>query len=276
MLAAWVIVFREAMEAGLIIGIVMAATRGVVGRGRMVALGVVAGVAGACLVAAFAGQIGGMFDGVGQEVFQASVLALAVLMLGWHTIWMSSHGRQTAREMKALGTSVREGSRGLGALAVVIGVAVLREGAEIVLFLYGITAGGDASAGSMAIGGLLGVAGGAVLAWLLYRGLLTVPAHRLFGVTSGLIMLVAAGLASQAIGTLQRAGYAAVFDQPLWDTGWLLPENSLPGKLLHTLIGYTDQPDGLQLITYALTLGLIFLLSRPARPSPAQPHRRPA
>ena len=273
MLAALVIVFREAMEAGLIIGIVMAATRDVAGRGRMIVLGIASGVAGACVVAAFAGQIGELFDGVGQEVFQASVLALAVLMLAWHTIWMSNHGRQTARDMKALGASVAEGTRGLGALAVVIGVAVLREGAEIVLFLYGITAGGDASAGSMAIGSVLGLVGGAALAWLMYRGLLAVPAHRLFTVTSWLIMLVAAGLASQATGTLQRAGYAAVLDAPLWDTGWVLAESSIIGKLLHTLIGYTDQPSGLQLIAYAITLATIFFLSRPAAPPP---RRHPA
>lgn len=270
MLAALVIVFREAMEAGLIIGIVMAATQGVPGRGRMIALGIGLGIGGACLVAAFAGQIGALFDGVGQEVFQASVLALAVLMLGWHTIWMSSHGRQTAREMKALGASVREGSRGLGALVVVIGIAVLREGAEIVLFLYGIIAGGGVTADSMALGGVLGLAGGAALAWLMYRGLLAVPAHRLFSVTSWLIMLVAAGLASQAAGTLQRAGYASVLDQPLWDSGWLLSEKSLPGQLMHTLVGYTDQPDGLQLIAYAVTLGLIYLLSRPGMPATPQ------
>jgi high-affinity iron transporter len=273
MLAALVIVFREAMEAGLIIGIVMAATQGVPGRGRMVAAGIAVGVAGACLLAAFAGQIGALFDGVGQEVFQASVLGLAVLMLAWHTIWMSSHGRETAREMKALGASVREGSRSLRALGIVIGVAVLREGSEIVLFLYGIVIGGDASAASMALGGALGIAGGAGLTWLMYRGLLAVPAHRLFAVTSGLIMLVAAGLASQAIGTLQQAGYLTVLDAPLWDTGWLLRDSSLVGKLLHTLVGYTDQPDGLQVIAYALTLGLIYFFSRPASP---QPHRRTA
>jgi len=268
MLSALVIVFREAMEAGLIVGIVMAATRDVPGRGGMVAFGVIAGVAGACLVAGFAGQIGALFNGVGQEVFQASVLTLAVLMLGWHTIWMASHGRKTAQEMRTLGASVRDGSKSLMALSVVIGVAVLREGAEIVLFLYGISAGGDATAGSMAAGGALGIAGGAALAWLMYRGLLAIPAHRLFAVTSGLIMLVAAGLASQAIGTFQRAGYAEVLDQPLWNTGWLVSESSLSGKVLHTLIGYTDQPSGLQLIIYALTLATIYFLSRTATPQP--------
>ncbi len=273
MLAALVIVFREAMEAGLIVGIVMAATRNVPGRGRMIALGVGGGVAGACLLAVFAGQIGALFDGVGQELFQASVLALAVLMLGWHTIWMASHGRQTAQDMRDLGASVRAGSRTLWALAIVVGVAVLREGAEIVLFLYGIMAGGGVSAGSMAIGGALGIVAGCALAWLMYRGLLAIPAHRLFAVTSWLIMLVAAGLASQAIGTLQQAGYADVLDVPLWNTGWLLAESSIAGRLLHTLVGYTDQPNGLQLIVYAATLGLIFLLSRPAA---ARPQRRPA
>lgn len=92
MLATLVIVFREVIEAGLIVGIVLAATKGVPRRGLWVAYGVIGGVAGACLVAAFAGQIASLFEGSGQELFDASILTLAVGMLTWHNVWMASHG----------------------------------------------------------------------------------------------------------------------------------------------------------------------------------------
>ena len=267
MLAALIIVFREAIEAGLIVGIVMASTQGVLNRGRMVALGIGSGVAGACLLAVFAGQLGSLADGMGQELFQATVLSVAVAMLGWHTIWMASHGRNTAREMKALGASVQDGSRTLFALAIVIAVAVLREGAEIVLFLYGIAIGGDSTAGSMAVGGALGIVAGVGLSWAMYRGLLAIPQRKLFAVTSLMVTLVAAGLASQAIGLLQSADYARLLSQPLWDSGWLVSQNSLLGKALHAMIGYTDQPSGLQLIVYVATFTVIWGIARLGRPS---------
>src|SRR5690242_15058345 len=128
MLSSLIIVFREVIEAGLIVGIVLAATKGVFRRGLWVALGVAAGVVGACLVALFAGEISNLFEGSGQELFNASILLLAVMMLTWHNVWMASHGREIAREMKAMGAAVSTGQRTLTALAVVVGVAVLREG----------------------------------------------------------------------------------------------------------------------------------------------------
>ncbi|MGH6799283.1 MAG: FTR1 family iron permease, partial [Roseiarcus sp.] len=146
MLAALIIVFRETLEAGLVVGVVLAATRGVPGRGFWIASGVGAGVAGACLVAAFASRIATLFEGSGQEAFNASILIVAVVMLCWHNAWMANHGRDLARDLKAVGRDVAEGRRPLTALAVVCGVAVLREGSEVVLFLYGVAAGGGATA----------------------------------------------------------------------------------------------------------------------------------
>ena len=111
MLGALVIVFREVIEAGLIIGIVMAATRGVVGRGRWINIGIAAGVLGAAVVAIFAGAISQAFEGSGQELFNASVLGIAVVMLMWHNAWMARHGREIAAEMRQVGTAVSEGAK---------------------------------------------------------------------------------------------------------------------------------------------------------------------
>jgi high-affinity iron transporter len=273
MLASLVIVFREAIEAGLIVGIVLAATRGVPRRGRWVACGIAGGVLGACLVAAFAGELGALFNGSGQELFNAAVLLVAVGMLTWHNAWMASHGRELAREVRAVGTAVAEGDRPLTALAVVVGVAVLREGSEVVLFLYGILAAGGTTVTAMLAGGLLGIALGAAMSALIYLGLLAVPAHRLFAVTTGLITLLAAGLAAQAVFFLQQADYFAGLATPLWDTSWLLSDDSVPGRLLHTLIGYTATPDGAQLLAYAGVIALMLALMRLVRGRTATAHQ---
>src|ERR1051325_146941 len=105
------IVFREVLEAALIVGIVAAATRGISGRGRIIGAGLALGLLGAGLVAAMADVIAGLARGVGQEVFNASVLGVAVVMLAWHNIWMSAHGRALAASAKTMSGEVRSGAR---------------------------------------------------------------------------------------------------------------------------------------------------------------------
>ncbi len=161
MLAALIIVFREVFEAGLIIGIVLAVTGSVPHRNRWIVGGVVAGTAAACVVAAFAGALSQLFAGMGQELFNAAILSVAVMMLTWHNVWMARHGREMAGEMRAVGQAVADGTKSLLALAVVVGVAVLREGSEVALFLYGVVASDGGSAASLAIGGFIGLALGA-------------------------------------------------------------------------------------------------------------------
>src|SRR5664279_9008 len=270
MLGALIIVFREVIEAGLIVGIVMAATRGVPHRGRWVSIGIGGGVLGACIVALFAGVISEAFAGSGQELFNASVLGVAVVMLMWHNAWMARHGREIAAEMRSIGTAVSEGVKPLTALAIVVGIAVLREGSEVVLFLYGIMASGT-TAGSLLLGGVLGIAAGAAFTGLTYVGLLAIPTRYIFSVTSWLIALLAAGMAAQSVQFLNNAGFAEVLGRTVWDTSEILSEGSLFGRLLHTLIGYTERPTELQLLVYIGTLFAMFLLMRLARYSPHKP-----
>ncbi|HET7384258.1 MAG TPA: FTR1 family protein [Pseudolabrys sp.] len=269
MLGALIIVFREVIEAGLIVGIVMAATRGVIGRGRWITIGIGGGVLGASIVAMFAGAISDAFQGAGQELFNAGVLGVAVIMLMWHNAWMARHGREIADEMRRVGAAVSEGAKPLTALAIVVGLAVLREGSEVVLFLYGIMASGTSGA-ALVVGGLLGIAAGAAFTALTYFGLLAIPNRHIFSVTSWLIALLAAGMAAQAMQFLNSAGLVVAFDRPLWDTSWLLSEKSIFGRLLHTLIGYIDRPTEMQLIVYIATLFAMFLLMRVARSSPRE------
>jgi high-affinity iron transporter len=262
MLATLIIVFREVLEAGLIVGIVLAATEGVRHRGRFVGGGILGGVLAAGLVAIFAGALSNAFSGSGQEIFNAAILLVAVVMLGIHTIWMASHGRALAMEMKAVGRSVVEGDRSLVAMALVVGVAVLREGSEVVLFLYGIAASSHEGATPMLTGGALGVLCGAAVSWLLYRGLIAIPIGRLFGITNWMIALLAAGMAGQAAAILAGADIIPTLGDQLWDTSGILRDDSLLGRALHALVGYSDRPSGVQLLAFMATLATLIALSR--------------
>jgi high-affinity iron transporter len=261
-LAALIIVFREVFEAGLIIGIVLAVTHSVAHRNRWIAGGVLAGALGACVVAAFAGALSQLFEGMGQELFNAAILAIAVIMLTWHNVWMARHGKEMAGELRAVGQAVAEGSKSLLALAVVVGVAVLREGSEVALFLYGVAASDGGTAMSLFLGGLLGLVLGAAVCLLTYFGLLRIPPRALFTTTTVLITLLAAGMAAQAVSFLERANWLTVLDTVVWDTSWLLSEDSVVGRTMHTLIGYTDQPTGMQLVVYAIVILVTIALMR--------------
>lgn len=279
MLGTALLVFREVLEAALIVSIVSAATRGVPKRGVWIGAGIGAGVIGAIVVALFADAIASAVSGIGQELFNAGVLLAAVAMIGWHAIWMASHGRELAMEMKTVGSAVQTGSRPLSALLIVVAIAVLREGSEVVLFLYGQSAGG-ADGVALAGGIALGVTGGVAVGFLLYFGLLGIPMRYFFSATNWLMLLLAAGLASQAAAFLIQADLLPAFGQHVWNTSALLKNDSLLGKTLHTLIGYDAQPAGMQLVFYAVTfvaiaLGMRFLGHVPA-PAARPPQPRSA
>jgi high-affinity iron transporter len=187
-----------------------------------------------------------------------------VVSLTWHNVWMAEHGRELVAELRQVGSEVSAGLKPLTALAVVVFVAVMREGSEIVLFLYGIVVSGTSMA-SLLAGGALGLLGGAAMTALSYFGLVAIPTRYIFQVTSVLLALLAAGMAAQAIHFLQAGGVVTAFQTKLWDTSWLLSDQSIAGRMLHVLVGYTAKPNGLQLLAYIATLATIVILMRFAR-----------
>src|ERR1035437_8508036 len=120
MFGATIIVFRESLEAALLIGIIAAATRGLDKRNLWLALGIAAGLFGSILVAGLTEKISQLADGSGQELFNAAILGAAVLMLGWHNIWMASHGKEMAAKAKRVGAEIKNGSQELSAIAIVV------------------------------------------------------------------------------------------------------------------------------------------------------------
>ena len=265
MFATALIVFRETLEAALFIGIVAVATRGVASRTAWLTAGVAAGVAGALALAAGTSIISAWADGVGQDIANACILSVALVMLAWHCIWVSTQGQEMAREAQRLGASARDGARALWALSLAVALAVLREGAETVLFVAGLTTGSTESLATLMLGAALGLASGVALGLLLYLGLSRIKAHHLFPVTNTLILLLAASIASQLARTVSQAGWVNLGSEALWDSSAWLSETSPIGTVLHAMVGYSAQPSALQLTFYALTLILIGSAARQVR-----------
>jgi high-affinity iron transporter len=274
MFATAIIVFREILEAALIVGIVAAATRAIPGRTRWLSAGIAAGLMGAGLVALGTERIADLASGVGQELFNAAVLGIAVAMLAWHNLWMSSHGAALAANARSVGGAIRDGRRECSVLMIIVGLAVLREGSETVLFLYGIAAAEGGASWPMLIGGLAGIAAGIAVGYALYAGLLRIPLRWFFAATGILVLFLAAGMASQAARFLIQADVLPSLANPLWDTSALLPQTSLIGTLMRSLVGYEDRPAGMQIVFYVLVLIAIGSGMKWLNPdSPARPSR---
>ncbi len=274
MFGAAIIVFRETLEAALFVGIMAAATRGLVGRSRWLTTGVLAGAIGALALAASAEQIGALADGVGQDLLNAGILSIALAMLTWHCVWVSNQGVQVAEQARELGTSFKESRRPPWALMTVVALSVLREGAETVLFVagYATSSGAAGTVPGAFIGVLLGAAVGAVI----YLGLARVPMRRVFSVTNTLILLLAASIASQLARALLQAGVINAWGQPVWDTSGVLRVESPLGTFAHALVGYDAQPTGLQVAFYLLTVLAIVSGSRWVRSAQGRRQQAPA
>jgi len=267
MLSTARLVFREeVLEASLIIGLVAVATREIGNRLRWIFVGILGGLLGAIAVAMMADVINSAASGLGQELLNATILLTAVIMLGWHNIWMKKHGKELASHAKNVSQAVSDGQQPMYALTILVGLAVLREGAEVVLFLYSMYVSGTPAA-QITSGSLAGLGVGAAFGAGLYFGLLRIPTRHLFRVTSILLLMLSAGLAAQAAGFLVQANVITVLTATLWDTSWLVTERSVLGNILHALIGYIANPMGIQLVFYIATIaiigGFMWLVERP-------------
>jgi high-affinity iron transporter len=259
--ATFVITLREAFEAALIIGIVYSYLEKIKARDgyRYVtwggALGVVASVGMGIAVTYLSGPL---LD-VGPDIITVVVIFAAVGLLTWHAWWMQQHARFIKGDVQHRIDEARAHNR-LWVVGLIAFTGVFREGAETVLFLWGILAqaGAGSGWGSLA-GGVAGVAGAAALGWGIFRGGQHVSLPRFFSVTTAFIMLLAGGLFSNGVGRLQGLGVLPA-SEPLWNISWLLSDKSIAGSFLSGLIGYRSQPTLPEVVAYAAYLIVAWLL----------------
>jgi len=274
MLSALVIVFREVLEMSLVVGMLLAATEGVAGARRRIALGAFVGLLGAMLVAWLMDVLESSANGNGEFIYNAVLLGMASMMIAWTVIWMTRHGREVAARMRHVGKSVTDGSLPGTALTVATFAAVIREGGEAVFFLAGAATEGDSSALSMTAGGTMGLALGALLGFVIYRGMLRIPTRYVLQVTGWLLIFVAAGMASQAAWNLVIIDAIPPLVDTIWNTSTWLPQSGFVGTLLHVMIGYDDHPSGMQVLVFVVSLATMIGLLKYSQRSMASsaPH----
>jgi len=256
MLSTAIVIFREVLEIAIILSVVIAATNGLKGRSKWIWAGIFAGLAGSALVAIFARTISNAAEGMGQELFNAGILLTAAIVIGGTALWMSKHAREMTKRIKVVSTSVIDGELPFYSIAIVIALAIVREGAEIVLFTYGMIASGQ-SLNSIFLGSAIGFVGGGLVGGALYAGLITMSHKHIFQVTTWLLIFLCAGMASTAAKYLVSAGHFETLTAQIWDTSFILSDNTIIGEIMHILFGYTDQPMQIQAIFYVSALVLL-------------------
>jgi len=250
------IVFREIIEIALVICIVMAATRGLPRRGLLVSIGLGMGALGSAIIFLFTDKIADSIDGMGQEVFNAGIMFVAVAFLSWTVIWMKRHGRELAGHLNAVGADVMSGRKSFYVIIAVVAVATLREGAEIVLFSYGQIITGVALS-SILLGALIGLVGGIIVGFMFYFGLLKTVKRHLFTVTSWMLIVLTAGMAAQGANFLIQADMLPMLYPQMWDTSWALDNSGFIGEMAKVLFGYNPRPTGMEMIFYIGVLGSV-------------------
>ena len=270
----FIITLREAFEAALLLGIVYTYLDKVGGRRyyRYVTLGGALGLLASISAGVGVGFLSGPLLDLGPDLVAAVVIFAAVALLTWHGWWMRQHARALKGELQQRVEEAQSAGR-LWALGTIAFAGVFREGAETVLFLWGLLAQATSAASwSTLAAGVAGVVSAAALGWAIFRGGKQISLQRFFTVTSVLILLLAAGLFSAGIGKLEGLGF---LPQPstLWDSSFLLSDSSVAGGFLGGLVGYRARPSALEVGAYvAYTLAAsVFLFGdvfRRARRAP--------
>lgn len=248
MLNATIIVWRECLEAMLVVGILIAwVGRSEPGARRAIWGGVAGGVGLALALAGLTLGVLAELEDRTQELVQIGLILLAALLMTQMVVWMQRHARNLRGELEASLHAAAERRGHLG-IAAVAAIAVAREGAETVIFLQGV-AGGQ-GAGGLMLAGALGFGLAALTAWGAARGLRMLPMRTLFRVSAVLLLVFAAGFVATGVDRLIGLELLPPGADPLWDASAWLDDSAGVGKLLADWLGYRARPAATVVVAY--------------------------
>jgi len=275
MLAPFLIMLREGIEAALITGIIAAYLRQTGRSSWMPAIwiGVFLAVAMSLFVGAGLQLVSAEFPQKAQELFEALVGFVAVIVLTFMVFWMRKAARSLKSELQqSIDQALASSSSATWALIGMVFFAVAREGLESVFFLLAIF---QQSPGPGApVAALAGILVSIVIGLGIYRGGLRLNLRRFFQWTSAFILFVAAGILASALGNLHEAGIWNSLQAHTYDLSQVLPTSSTLGSILSGLLGYQEAPTIGETLIYVIFLVAAFAaFFRPSRPAPAAPSR---
>ncbi len=267
-----VVVWRESMEALLVVGILNAwlvhhADRASARTGRrFLWAGVAAGLVASALLAATMLGFASLLEGDREDIFQIVVTGLAALLILQMVAWIHAHGGRLRQELEH-GAEIAVSRRSWWGLLLLAAIAVAREGSETAVFVYGILASArGASLFAGAAAAATGFAAAGALYWLLQYGSRRFSWRIFFRVTEILLLFLAASLLMTALDRAVGVDLVSTLSPPLWDTSWLLDDMAGPGGFVSAMTGYRARPELASVLVYALYwLAAAALLPLPRR-----------
>ncbi|MBP7189668.1 MAG: FTR1 family protein [Rickettsiaceae bacterium] len=259
MLKVAIVIFREFLEISLLLGVILAATRGLANRLYYVVAGIMIGVVGASFLAFFTRLLNRSFHGIGDEIFDASVIFITVALLVATAIWVNNPKEIIKNKVDAIILDLDESRASKVMLTLLISGTIFREGSEIVLFLYSIARSVGIEGQNYVAGIGIGILSGSLCGWALYIGLLKWAGRYIFKISFFMLSFISAGLASEAVGILSSVGLLDSYRNVLWDSSSFVTDDGMAGKILKILVGYEAKPTGMQVIAYVSTLLVILL-----------------
>lgn len=249
---ALIIVWRESLEAMLVVGVLLAwiaRQHEPAPLRRSLWAGVAGGIVLAALLGAATFLVQSQLQGQALEIFQVAMVLFAAVLIVQMVLWMRRHGRAMRQQLEHRATF----ASGAFGLAIIAALAVAREGAETVVFLYGlgIEAGGERLLGSLA-GALAGFALAAATAWLVARGARFLSYRLVFRVSEILLLLIAASLLANGIDQMIAMDWISPMSDPVWDSSALLDDRRGVGHVFADFLGYRARPSATLLLAYAV------------------------
>jgi len=273
MLSGFLLAVREGFEAVLVLSIVIGVLHKMGRRELMPSVwaGAASAIFGSLLIAVGLNWLGSAFSGPGEPLFEGSAMLLAAGVLTWMNFWMRKQSGPLANKIESQ-ASLANPSRARKALFFLSFLTVIREGAELSVFLLAVAL--TASRIQELAGALMGIGAAVLLGWALLSTSRRMNIKLFFRYTNVFMILFAAGMVGLGIGEFNEIGWIPAVVAPLWTLGGLLPDQSLVGQILHTLVGYSSSPSLTQVIAYLGYMGLlagIMLWRRRPTPTTAAP-----
>jgi high-affinity iron transporter len=266
----FVVTLREGFEAALILGIVYTYLQkiGAERQYHYVTRGGLLGVLASIVLGVLATVLSGPLLDLGPDVIGLAVIFIAVVVLTWHGYWMQQHARAVKSEVQRRIDEAQATHR-LWIVGVLAFTGVFREGAETVLFLWGLMTQATSTSGwASALGAVLGLAMAATLGWGIFRSGRHISLQRFFAITSVFLLFLAAGMFSTGIGRLEAMGFLPQ-TPTVWDTSFILDDHGFVGGFLNGLVGYRARPSVLEASSYLFYLLVVgMLLFRPGSSTP--------
>lgn len=268
MIESFLITSRETLEASLVVGIVLAYLDRTNRHNykRVVYLGVIFGIIISITTAVLFGILYDGFDGKNVEIFEGITMLIGAFLLTTMILWMFKQREISSDIKERVELHIKKSHTFFSYFGIfsLIGIAILREGVETVIFLNAL----NYANGLSFLGGLLGVVIAVIIGYLFFIGFKKVNLRKLFDVSSIMLILFAGGLITQGIHELEEGGVVNGIISPIWDINPPAKNGNFPalhekgsiGSFLKGLFGYNGNPSLLEVIAYLTYIVLVLVI----------------